>query len=644
MQIFSIGDKIDGRYNISGHLGYGGMAQVFKAHDEHLDREVALKILRPHLTENDEARFRFRREIKALARLSYPGIVSIYDLGREKHVYFAMELVEGGVFTDLGPLDSNLEPFLSFLDAAINVAEALAYIHRHGMVHRDLTQRNILLTNEGKPKVMDFGLVQLAEVTRDITRTGLALGTPQYMAPEQAKGSKITAHTDLYAFGVVLYRTITGKLPFDAENDQAILYQHVYTEAKSPHEINAHIPLALSRLVISLLAKDPKARPNSGYLVAEALKSIRNEVQQKSSAQRLGGPSQSGLVAFGVVHPASLHSIWQTKLTQGPQWPSAITSAEGFVLLGLRSEEICVLNPADGSIHKTFQADDEVNSPIVYQASRLHFTGSNKDGYSPIKVTQYQEGQLYYTSRSGALSTLRWPSGELLWRKEEDDVLGVLSYAGDIFISSRKGWLERSDASGNSLWRYELDTAAVTPPTIHKDQVYTVNRAGWLHSVSAESGKGLYKLQLDPVVAQPSTFREILLLPERTGDLHAFDIDSHEVLWSYDTEGELWATPIIWQGYVYVVSWSGILRCLVLRTGDDVWDFDLQSKVTAAPIIAGGILYLGTEEGEIMVFDAKEGKMLFRDRVSSSPIQATPLILGQTLIVATLDGFVKAYN
>ena len=512
------------------------------------------------------------------------------------------------------------------------------------MVHRDLTQRNILLTNESNPKVMDFGLVQLAEVTKVITRTGLALGTPQYMAPEQAKGGKTTALTDLYAFGVVLYRTMTGKLPFDAENDQAILYQHVYSDVKLPHEINSHIPLALSRLVVSLLAKDPKARLSSGYLVSEALKSIRNETQQKSSAQRLGGPSQSGLIAFGIVHPASLQTIWQTKLSQGPQWPSAITAAEGFVLLGLRSEEVCVLNPADGSIHKTFEADDEVNSSIVYQASRLNFTSDNKDGHSPIKTTNYQEGQLYYTSRSGALSALKWPSGELAWRKENDNIVGVLAHEGNIFVSSREGWLERCDANGNSLWRYELDTPAVTEPTIHKDQVYTVSRTGWLHSVSIINGKGLYKLQLDLVVAQPNAFRGILLLSERAGDLHAFDIETHKVLWSYDTEGELWATPIIWQGYVYVVSWSGVLRCLVLRTGDDVWDLNLQSKVTAAPIMAGGVLYLGTEEGEIMAFDAREGKMLFRDKVSLSPVQATPLVLGQTLIVAALDGVVKAYG
>ena len=640
--MFNVGDTIDERYDIIGILGYGGMAQVFKAHDKHLDRDVALKVLRPHLTDNDQARF--RREIQALAKLSHPGIVSIYDLGLKDYVYFAMELVDGGMFTDLGPLDLDLEPLLTFLDAAITVSETLAYIHEHRMVHRDVTQRNILLAAGNKPKVMDFGLVQLAEATRDITRTGLALGTPQYMAPEQAKGGETTAQTDLYALGVVFYRTATGKLPFDAENDQAILYQHVYAEVKLPHKINPHVPLSLSKLILSLLAKNPKARPNSGYRVVEILKNIRSEAEQESSSQRLGGPSQNGFIASGIVYLPSLQPLWQIKLPQGPQWPSAITSAEGFILLGLRSEEVYVVNPTDGSTYKSFQANDEINSPIVYQPNRFNFICDNENENNPIKATDYQKGQLYYTSRSGALSALKWPSGKAIWQKESDDIVGILTYAENIFVSSRQSWLELRTASNNTVWRYELDSSAATTPTVHRKQVYVISRSGWLHAISTSTGKGLYKLQLDSVAAQPSALKGILLLPERSGDLHAFNTDSHEVLWSYDTEGEIWATPLAWQEYVYVVSWSGILYCLALYTGDDVWTFDLQSKVTASPILAGGVLYLGTEEGEVMAFDARAGRMLFRDKVSLSPIQATPLVLGQKLIVAALDGTVKAYG
>ena len=264
--MFAAGEVLDGRYEILGPLGVGGMAHVFKARDIHLERTVALKVLRPHLTETDSERF--RREIRALAQLNHPGIVTIYDLGLGDRVYFAMELIEGGPFTDLGPVDGDVEPLARLLEAAAVVAEALAYVHRLGMVHRDLTPRNVLLTPQGTPKVMDFGLVQLTETSKQLTRTGLTLGTPQYMAPEQATGEATGAATDLYAFGAVLYRTVTGVAAFEGENDQAVLYQHVYGKVTPPHELNPQVPEALSRLVMSLLEKDPARRPPSGAAVA----------------------------------------------------------------------------------------------------------------------------------------------------------------------------------------------------------------------------------------------------------------------------------------------------------------------------------------------------------------------------------------
>ena len=619
MSLFTPGNLIDERYEITGILGQGGTGQVYRAYDRHLDRDVALKALRPHLTEADEGRF--KREIKALAKLSHPGIVSIYDLGRGEHVYFVMELVAGGLFTDLGPLEGDLEPLLTLLNAAISVCEALAYVHHHGMVHRDLTPRNILITLQGQPKVMDFGLVQLAEASRQLTRTGFTLGTPQYMAPEQAEGGVIGAHTDLYALGAVLYKTVTGAALFEAESDLTLLYQHVYGDFRAPTEVNPAVPPSLDRLISSLLAKDPAGRPTSGYRVAAALRTIRGEVARGATRQRLGGPGQRGVLSGGPPTPNALQRAWQVKLAEGPQWPAALTAAEGFLLLGTRSEEVFVLHPADGGVQARFRAEDEVNSPIVCGGERL-----------------------YYTSRGGALSALHWPSGARAWEDEEAGATGLLPYAEDLFVAAARG-LERRSSEGETRWRYDLaGDAPVAAPTLHHAQVCVVTHGGWLHSADVATGEGRFKLELGAVAAQPAAKNDLLLLPERGGDLHAFHLGRLEVLWTYDMEGQLWASPVLWGPYVYAVSWAGVMRCLSLQTGDDVWAFDVGAKVTAAPIVAGDVLYVATEEGEIIALDARSGQRLFADRVSASPIQASPLVVGETLVAAALDGTVRAYR
>ncbi len=610
------GTILDERYDVVGTLGQGGMAHVYRAFDRHLEREVALKVLRPHLTEADTERF--RREIMTLAKLSHPNIVSIYDLGRGDTVYFAMELISGGPLTELGPVGADPEPLAAFLDAAIAVAEALAYVHRLGMVHRDLTPRNILLTPEGHPKVMDFGLVQLAETSRQLTRTGLTLGTPQYMAPEQAQGGVTGAHTDLYALGAVLYKTATGAAPFEAENDLTLLYQHVYGTLTPPLELNPALPPSLSSLIVSLLAKEPAARPASGERVADALRTVRAEVLETSRAQRLGGPGQHGVFAGGPVDPVRLRRVWSAKLPEGPQWPSALTAASGFILLGLRSESVAVLHPGDGGVLARFDTDDEVNSAVV----SVHDT-------------------LLYTSRAGTLSAHAWPNGELLWRDPDAAVAGFTPYAGDLLLATAGG-LERRTLKNEPKWHYESDPAA-TAPTVCGETLCFVTRSGTLHGVGPD-GAGRFRTEVGEVTAQSAATGNVLLLPERGGDLHAFSLKTFSVLWTYDMEGPLWASPVVWGPLVYSASWAGVMRCLTLASGDDVWERPLGGRVTATPVVAGGVLYAVTETGELFALDARTGALLFSEAVGPSPLQASPLILGRTVVVAALDGTVRAYR
>jgi serine/threonine-protein kinase len=618
--MFEPGEVVDGRYDIAGTLGQGGMAQVFRAHDRHLEREVALKVLRPHLTESDSARF--RREIQALAKLSHPGIVSIFDLGKGQTIYFAMELIEGGPFTDLGPLESDTEGFHALLEAAITVAETLGYVHHLGMVHRDLTPRNILLSSLGHPKVMDFGLVQLTETSKQLTRTGFTLGTPQYMAPEQAQGDVTGAHTDLYSFGAVLYRAATGVAPFDADNDQAVLYQHVYGDLTPPTELNPLIPSPLSRLISSLLQKEPGQRPISGYAVADTLRSILAVSARKTTHIPLAGPSRRGVYPHGPATPHMLQRKWRVKLQDGPQWPAGIASAASFLLIGSRNDQLVVLRPEDGGVHAIFEADDEVSTPPIFAHDRL-----------------------YVTSRDGGLQAISWPEGKTLWRDSQANIVGLLPYGDGLISTNRTGEALHLDQNREPKWTYSADAPAATPPILHRSQVVFFTADGWLHSVDAKAGKGLYRVEVGGLVAAPpSAQRGILLLPERRGELHAFDMQKLEVLWSYDLAAELWTTPVAWQNLVFVATWGPRLHCLSLVTGDDVWSQTLPGPVTATPVLAAGTLYVATETGELLAFDARSGLHLWEDQVVHHPIQASPMPSDEGIVVATLNGVVAAYE
>jgi eukaryotic-like serine/threonine-protein kinase len=269
---------IDDRYTVVELLGSGGMAQVYLAHDEVLDRDVALKILRGPYAEDEEFVGRFRQEARSAAGLSHPNIVSVYDQGRSEDgaYYMAMEYVPRGTLKDRIQRDGALAPDAA-VGVALQIADALQAAHEKGVIHRDIKPQNVLVTHMGDVKVTDFGIARAASATK-VTRTGHVLGTAGYMSPEQAKGDTVGPQSDLYSLGVVLYEMLTGNLPYEADSALGQAMKHIIEPPPSPREANPEVSEALDALTRKLLAKNPEDRCSSAAALADELERVRSGV------------------------------------------------------------------------------------------------------------------------------------------------------------------------------------------------------------------------------------------------------------------------------------------------------------------------------------------------------------------------------
>ena len=264
-----------GRYRLVERIGAGGMGEVWKAHDDKLDRDVAIKMLLRGMLEDETQRERFRREALALSRLSHPGIATIFDFDVQNGCDFlVMEYVAGGTLESRlanGPL-----PLDTVLTLGAGIADALHNAHRHGFLHRDLKPGNVVLTADGYPKILDFGLAVLLSggATGRMTIPGMIVGSLPYMAPEQLFGEADDARTDVYALGVLLFEMITAQRPFVKDRPESLMFAIINTAAPSVRSLRPDVPDTLDRLVGECLRKDPAQRPASAALVSETLRGI----------------------------------------------------------------------------------------------------------------------------------------------------------------------------------------------------------------------------------------------------------------------------------------------------------------------------------------------------------------------------------
>ncbi|MDH4284059.1 MAG: serine/threonine protein kinase [Gallionellaceae bacterium] len=282
-----------GRYEIVGEIGQGAMGVVYKARDPLIDRIVAIKTINLNLADDEKEEYegRFYQEAKAAGRLSHQNIVTVFDVGRSGDIaYIAMEYLQGRELRDLLDGEKCL-PVEKTLDIVVQVAQGLAYAHEHNIIHRDVKPSNIMVVRDGHVKITDFGIARM-ESASVRTQTGMVLGSPKYMSPEQVTGKHLDQRSDIFSLGVMLYEMLAGQVPFAGENVNAIMYQILNTSPPPPGTLNPEVPGMLNFIVAKALAKDVDTRYQSAKEFASDLRACRDMMLRSTPAEAAKLPGQ----------------------------------------------------------------------------------------------------------------------------------------------------------------------------------------------------------------------------------------------------------------------------------------------------------------------------------------------------------------
>lgn len=285
-----------GRYRVVRRLGSGGMAHVYYALHATLERALVIKVLHQHLAKDPEMRERFRREAESASQLVHPHICAILDYGCAGDlVYLVMPFLAGGSLADILVKERTVPPVRA-ASVCAQVAVALDYAHRHGIVHRDVKPDNVLFDEDGHALLTDFGIAT-ARFHGRLTRTGRAMGTPHYMSPEQAMGKMVDGRSDLYAVGVMLYEMLVGFPPFDGADSYSVGYKQVHEQPVPPEVVDSRVPAELSAIVLKCLAKSAAERYQTGAELADALLAYLGRAASADDSVRAAFLARSGAVA-----------------------------------------------------------------------------------------------------------------------------------------------------------------------------------------------------------------------------------------------------------------------------------------------------------------------------------------------------------
>jgi len=423
-----IDSVVDGRYRVLSHLGTGGMSEVYCATDLQLGRKVALKVLHERFAADEEFVERFKREASSAAGLQHQHVVSIYDRGEcDGASYIAMEYVAGRTLKQLVHEDGPLDPARA-ADLTVQILRAARFAHRRGVIHRDFKPQNVIVDDEGRAKVTDFGIARAG--TSDMTQTGSIMGTAQYLSPEQAQGHAVNQRSDLYSIGIVLYELLTGRVPFDAQSAVTIALKQVSEQPLRPSEINPTVTPELEAVVLRALAKDPAARFADADEFIAALEAAASRIPSEAAiaaaeAAAAALPAAAGVSGATMPPPdGSITGIYPglepydpppavppappRPVRKRPRWPWLLFAA--LLATGLLLLLVTMLTP------NRVPVPNVVGSTISDAQERVRSKGFEVDSvrensYKPLNTVLDQDPPAGATADEGSRITLKISDG-----------------------------------------------------------------------------------------------------------------------------------------------------------------------------------------------------------------------------------------
>ena len=380
------------RYEVEELVGSGGMSSVFRARDRLLERHVALKVLHEHYAADDDYVSRFRREARSVAQLSHPNVVTVIDRGQHAgREFIVFEYIDGENLKQLVTRTGRL-PVRRALEVAIDSADALAFAHANGLVHRDVKPQNVLVDGEGDVRVTDFGIARSLDVQGGVTQTGTIMGTSSYLSPEQARGLPVTPESDVYSLGIVLWELLTGEVPFEGENFVAVALRHINELPPDLREVRPDAPPRLAAAVARALAKDPDDRfPTMDAFAGELRRSLAELEADDPEATLVGlRPPRPGA-------PAAPAAVARRRRRKGPFLlaAAALVVAAGIfaAIVGLRG------SPAPKSANGASGAGS--GSAVSLRGVGDYDPGGNggEHGASAPKATDGNPSTAWYTEK-----------------------------------------------------------------------------------------------------------------------------------------------------------------------------------------------------------------------------------------------------